>query len=413
MSRSESTLDYPCIVPYDARTRAEWIEWTVPREEYEARVAKVRDEMRQGGLDGLLVSGSVGDPSGIAWLTNYTPRFGNTWLLLPLDGEPVVLTDAMLHGEPMHSMLWNVWQEDLRPASARPGRPPGTLSDLCAAAARDLRLERGRIGIYSPATLSMSHADALRAALPHVGWTDGTLAVLRPRAVKSEREIAYMRRACEITAIGLDAAEAAAIPGASEREIANAAHAAMFAAGCEELGFDTAVSSGPRAGLKHAAPTERRVQDGELIFLDMGAVVAGYHADMSRCVVAGSAGPEARALLDASVAIFGEVLAAVRPGNSVQDIYRAAEESARSEGMLDDYMPNGLGHGLGLSLFELPYLSPDDETELQPGMIFALEPMLVRYGVGTAVVEETVLVTEAGAETLSGRSGAGRGEKGT
>jgi Xaa-Pro aminopeptidase len=396
--------DYPCFVPYDATTRAEWIEWTVPREEYETRVRKVREEMRRAGLDGLLVTGSVGDPAGIAYLTNYTPRFGNTWLLLPPEGEPVVLTDAILHGEPMHSMLWNIWLDDVRPASSRPGSPPGTLTELCASAAGAMRLDRSRIGIYSPGTLSMAHADALRSALPRVDWVDGSFAVLRPRAIKSEREIAFMRRACEITATGLDAAEAAARPGASERDIANAAHAAMFAAGCEELGFDTAVSSGPRAGLKHAAPTERRVEDGELIFLDMGAVVAGYHADMSRCVVAGAAGPRARVMLTAAAAIFAETLAAVRPGNTVQDIYRAAETAAHREGMQDDYMPNGLGHGLGLSLWELPFLSPDDETVLEPGMIFALEPMLVRYGAGTAVIEETVLVTPSGVETLSGRA---------
>ncbi|HUG16862.1 MAG TPA: Xaa-Pro peptidase family protein [Thermomicrobiales bacterium] len=404
MSHSEQPMDYPCIVPYDARTRAEWIEWTVPREEYETRIARTRDEMRRTGLDGLLVTGSTGDPGGIAYLTNYTPRFGNTWLLLPLEGEPVALTDAMLHGEPMHSMLWNVWLDDLRPASARPGSPPGTLSELCAGAIRELRLDRGRVGVYSPATLSMAHGAALRAALPGVDWADGTLAALRPRAIKSANEIAYMRRACEITALGLEAAEAASRPGASEREIANAAHAAMFEAGCEELGFDTAVSSGPRAGLKHAAPTARRVQDGELLFLDMGAVVAGYHADMSRCVVAGTAGPAAQVMLNAAAAIFEETLAAVRPGNSVRDIYRAAEQAAQREGMADDYMPNGLGHGLGLSLWELPFLSPNDETVLEPGMIFALEPMLVRYGAGTAVVEETVLVTASGGEPLSGRS---------
>jgi Xaa-Pro aminopeptidase len=300
-------------------------------------------------------------------------------------------------------MLWNVWLPDLRPAAARADRPPGGMAQVMAAAVRERGLAAARIGVASPSTISVSHADALRKELPDASWTDGAAAVARPRAIKSEAEIALMRRACEITAVGLSAAETLLRPGVSEREVANAAHAAMFAAGAEELGFDTAVSSGPRAGLKHAAPTERRLQGGELVFLDMGAVVGGYHADLSRCVGVWPIDLRARCMLDAAQAIFEDALAAIRPGNCVRDIYRAAEAAAAREGFEDDYMPNGLGHGLGLSLFELPWLTPDDESVLEAGMIFALEPMLVRYGVGTAVIEETVLVTRSGAEVLSGR----------
>ncbi|RIK36638.1 MAG: hypothetical protein DCC58_19025, partial [Chloroflexi bacterium] len=141
----------------------------------------------------------------------------------------------------------------------------------------------------------------------------------------------------------------------------------------------------------------------ELVFLDMGAVYGGYHADMSRCVCVAPAPEQSQRMLQAAQVMFEEALAAIRPGNLVRDIYRAAEEAAAREGFADDYMPNGLGHGLGLSLFELPYLGADDDTVLEAGMIFALEPMLVRYGVGTAVIEETVLVTRSGAETLSGK----------
>jgi Xaa-Pro aminopeptidase len=393
---------YPCLVPYDAETRSHWLQLTVPVDEYHDRIARVRLEMAAAELDALLVVGHAGDPSGIAYLANFTPRFGTTWLLLPADGEPVVFSDGLLHGEPMHSVLWNVWLPDLRPAAARAGRPPGTLAQLFAGAVVEQRLDSARVGVASPSTISASHADALRRELPDVTWVDGTAALFRPRSIKSDLEIALMRRACEITAIGLRAAEDACLPGRTERSVANAAHTAMFAAGAEELGFDTAVSSGPRAGLKHAPPTERQLQEGELVFLDMGAVIGGYHADMSRCVGVWPISEHIRRMLDAGQAIFEDALAAIRPGNTVRDIYRAAEAAAEREGFADDYMPNGLGHGLGLSLFEMPYLGADDESVLEAGMIFALEPMLVRYGLGTAVIEETILVTRSGAETLSG-----------
>jgi Xaa-Pro dipeptidase len=358
--------------------------------------------MAQAGYDALLVVGDGGDPANIQYLTNYVPHFGTTVLLLPLDGDPVVVSDALLHGEPMHSMLWDVLFDDLRPAATRPDYPPGTLPELTADAIRERNLHGARIGIASPSTLTMRHADALRAELPDVTWVDGSPAMLKPRAIKSATEIDYMRRACRITALGLQAALNALFEGVSEREVANAAHAALFVAGAEDLAFDTAVSSGPRAGLKHAAPTGRRMRNGDLVFLDMGAQLGGYHADISRCAGVGQLDADRQHMLDASREIFETTLAAAKPGAPVRDLYRAAERAARKTGFIADYMPNGLGHGVGLGLFELPFLGPDDPSVLEPGMIFALEPMLVHYGVGTAVVEETVLITKTGAETLSG-----------
>lgn len=394
--------EYPCLVPYDAEARAGWTQLSVPLDEYTRRLERVRAEMAQASYAALLIVGDGGDPANIQYLANYVPHFGTTFMLLPLDGEPVVITDALLHGEPMHSMLWDVLYDDLRPAATRPDYPPGTLAELTADAVREQDLERATIAIASPAALTMRHADALRAELPDVTWLDGSMALLRPRAVKSPTEVDYMRNACRITALGIQAALNALFEGVSEREVANAAHAALFVAGAEELAFDTAVSSGPRAGLKHAAPTGRRMRNGDLVFLDMGAVLGGYQADISRCAGVGQLDADRQELLDASREIFETTLAAAKPGAPVRDLYRAAERAARKTGFIADYMPNGLGHGVGLGLFELPFLGPDDPAILEPGMIFALEPMLVRYGVGTAVVEETVLITDAGAETLSG-----------
>lgn len=394
--------EYPCIVPYDPEARAPWTQLAVTREEYDQRLERVRSELESAGFDALLVVGNGGEPASIQYLANYAPHFGTTLLLVPRDADPVVITDALLHGEPMHSMLWDVLFDDLRPAAARPDYPPGTLTELTADALRELGLQGGRIGVASPATLSMQHADALRAELPDVTWLDGTLAVLRPRAVKSPAEIDYMRRACRITALGIQAALDTLFEDVSEREVANAAQAALFDEGAEGLAFDTAVSSGPRAGLKHAAPTARLLRDGDLVFLDMGAQLGGYRADISRCFGVGRLDADRQELLDAAREIFETTLAAAKPGAPVRDLYRAAERAARKTGFIADYMPNGLGHGVGLGLFELPFLGPDDPSILEPDMIFALEPMLVRYGVGTAVVEETVLITTDGAETLSG-----------
>jgi Xaa-Pro aminopeptidase len=358
--------------------------------------------MAEQGLDALLVAGNAEDPASMAYLANYTPHFGTSLLLVPANGEPVMVTSALLHGEPMHSMLWDVIFDDLRPAAAQAGRPPGTLTEQVAQAIGEQGLEAGKIGLVSPASFPLSIGLQLRELLPGVTFEDGTMAVLRPRAIKSEREIEFFRQACRITRTALEAGIDACLPGTTEREVANVIQATLMASGSEQIGFDTAVSSGPRAGLKHASPTNRVLAAGDMVFLDTGAVVGGYHADLSRTLAVAGAGSEEQAMLNAALEMFRECLRVVRPGAPVRDLYRAAERVARRTGFIADYMPNGLGHGLGLSLFEMPFLGPSDDSLLQEGMIFALEPMLVRYNLGTAVIEESILVTPDGAEVLSG-----------
>jgi Xaa-Pro aminopeptidase len=400
--RHAMPAEYPCAVPYDIDSRREWTRLVVPLDEYEVRLANVRGHMAEQGLDALLVVGNAEDPASLTYLANYRPHFGTSLLLVPLDGEPVMVTSALLHGEPMHSMLWDVIFEDLRPAAARAGQPPGTLPELVAEAVAERGLQTGTIGLASPASMPLSIGLQLRDLLPGVTFEDGTLAILRPRAIKSEREIEYFRQACRITRNALEAGIDACLPGTSEREVANVIQATLMAGGSEQIGFDTAVSSGPRAGLKHASPRSRLIATGDMVFLDTGAVVGGYHADLSRTLAVAGAGSDEQSMLDAALEMFRECLRAIRPGVPVRDLYRAAERVARRTGFISDYMPNGLGHGLGLSLFEMPFLGPTDESLLEAGMVFALEPMLVRYNLGTAVLEESVLVTPTGAEVLSG-----------
>ena len=394
--------EYPCAVPYDAETRREWTQLIVPLEEYAARLEAVRAEMRSAGFEALLVVGTSDNPASVTYLANYRPHGGIALLLVPAEGEPVLIFNYILHGEPMHSMIWDAICDDVRPAAAQPGLPPGTVAELTIEAIREAGLDNATIGVASLANLPMSVGSELQRELPGVAWQEGAAAVLRPRAIKSPREIEYFRRACRITRRALEAGAAACEPGTSEREVAGVIHATMMAEGAEAIGFGTAVSSGPRAGIKHADPTDRVMASGDMVFLDCGAVVGGYHADLSRTLVVGQPGSDEQAMLDTSVEMFRECLKVIRPGAPVSDLYRAAQRVARRTGFSTDYMPNGLGHGLGLSLFELPFLGPHDDSLMEAGMVFALEPMLVRYGVGTAVVEESVLVTADGVEVLSG-----------
>ena len=139
-----------------------------------------------------------------------------------------------------------------------------------------------------------------------------------------------------------------------------------------------------------------------MVFLDMAAVYQGYSADVSRTTVVGTPSAEQRRFLETGLEMFQAVLAQAGPGIAVQDLIATARAIAHRAGYEADYMPKGFGHGLGCSLFERPSLRPATTAVLEPGNVFALEPMLVRLHFGTACIEETVLITPTGAEALSG-----------
>jgi Xaa-Pro aminopeptidase len=135
----------------------------------------------------------------------------------------------------------------------------------------------------------------------------------------------------------------------------------------------------------------------------MGATRHGYHADVSRCVAVGEPSLEGRRLLTAGETLYHELVARARPGMPIATLHEAAIGVARELGYAEAYKPSGFGHGLGCALFERPGLRYGDASEvLEPGMTFAFEPMIVVGGLGTGVVEETVLVTDRSLEALSG-----------
>jgi len=137
------------------------------------------------------------------------------------------------------------------------------------------------------------------------------------------------------------------------------------------------------------------------VFLDLGAKLDGYYSDLSRTVVVGDPDSQQLQFLRAGESMFQIWLDHAGPGVNVADLRERCRQTAVAAGFDAEYMPLGYGHGLGTSLFELPYLS--GSQVLREGMTFALEPMLVKLGSGTAVVEDTMLVTASGVEARSGQ----------
>lgn len=382
-------------VPFHRNARKPYLVQAFSDAEYERRVAALREGMTLQGLDALCIYASGASPSAVAYLTNYAPLYNSAFVVLRATGQMVVTTDAILHAEPMHSMVWMCRVADVRVALGPVyGGPVDEVATLAADAARGA----ARVGLAGGPIMPHVLYAALASRVKELVPADDLFAAVR--MVKSDEEIAKMREAGRIADAAYAALFAALGPGVEETTVAAAAVHRMHALGARE-GFATSVVGGAQAGLKHGLPRRRALVEGEMVFTDLGVAFDGYMSDVSRCTVVGPAAGDARDLLRVGLDLYRAGLEVMGPGRTIDEVSNALLKVVRGAKYEPTYCPGGFGHGIGMSVLEVPGLYAGNATELRPRMTVAYEPMVVVEGLGTGVVEDTLLITERGYERLT------------
>ena len=374
--------DFNPRVPFDAATRKEYQDLPFPISEYERRIDNTRRLMREHDLDGLIAFGDQNDFGYLTYLANFEPMFGRGAVALT-DNSLCLVTDSAFHGEPMHSLIWRTWVEKVIGTGPSYANFVAGLKEALSGASK-----LGLVGSYSfPAR--------------EVGFdvVDIERAFLKTKSRKTPNELKVMKEASRITSCGMKAAVEATKVGIRETEIVAAACKAMFDEGASRLAFQPIVVGGARAGTKHDYPSKRRIEDGDMVYIDLGAISDGYYSDMSRTVLIGKGNEKQRDALDSVYEIYNELKTRIRPGVSAAEVARAGEKLAESKGWLADFW--AMGHGMGTGFLEIPMFMPTSQDVFESGMVFAYEPMIVRLGLGTAVVEDTVTVTDSGVTSLT------------
>ena len=391
------TVDVPARVPYTFAEREPWLELDFPIAEFKRRVGAVQAALEEQELDVLLVYGDQFLQSNVRYLTGFYGLFGQSWAVVGRTGEPVLVTNAVLHGEPMHSNVQKTYLRDVRPLP----HPTSTGTRLTlvefALEAVDELSDGGRVGIAEldlPATVAADLRERLKDRL-----TPAPQILRRLRRIKSPAEIEKLRELAGIATTTMQAAIDATRPGVTENEIAAAAYQAAFAAGAERM-TDFFAVAGRRSFMKNILPMPGKVvQADELVEFDMNLHLAGYIADHARNTVAGRPSTEVREILDLSLEAHQAGLAATRPGATVNEIIKAMNDVITAGGWAEwDW---STGHGFGLDLAEDPMFVPQNNEPLEPGMCFYLEPMIVPSHIGTACPEDMMLVTDSGCEQLT------------
>lgn len=273
------------------------------------------------------------------------------------------------------------------------------VSEVFHAAGHALQLDQKRLGIeaYKMRVLELRLLEKAAYALVCEPADD---LISRLRLIKDTGEIATLRRAIQITEQALDDVIGAARVGMTERQIANLLTQTLLQRGAQGLAFEPLIQSGPNAALPHATAGERIVQAGEVLLLDFGVTVEGYSSDITRTFVMGQANEELAKIYELVKQANAAGRAAAKPGVSGQDVDRAARKVIVDAGY-GQYFTHRTGHGLGLEGHEPPYIVEGNTAPLEAGNVFTIEPGIYVPGLGGVRIEDDLLITENGAESLT------------
>jgi len=257
-----------------------------------------------------------------------------------------------------------------------------------------MELDNGqRLGMFQ------SEFEELKNYFPDCSFKSCASMIWRIRRIKSPQEIEYFKESCRISGVSYEAVINNIKEGMTEKDIQKIMGSTMFKEGAEKVTMN--ISSGPdRYDIMNPYASDRVLQYGDMVILDFGVWYKGYRSDITRGFFVSSISPRQKELYEAALKISEAAIKAVRPGIPVGDIDRAAMKKTEELGY-NDLVLHRSGHSLGLDVHELPSIAESDNTIVEPGMCFAIEPGIYDFTVGAFRIENDFVVTKDGCSQLS------------
>ena len=347
------------------------------------RVGRVRSRLAEADIEGLLIS----DLTNIRWLTGFTGS--NGWVVLGPD-QLTLITDGR-YGEQATRQM------------AVAGVAGAVLVGATGAATHAhlaTTTQQYRITGFEAAHVSFQQ---------HATWSTAFGTTLAPtsglveleRRTKDDAEVEAIATACRIADHAL--AEIAPTLGddLTEAQVRNRLEIRMRELGAVGPSYETIVATGSRnAALPHHRPTDTLIEPGHTVIIDVGALVDGYHSDMTRSYIIGKPSALQQELYELVLAAQVAGVAAVAPGLTTKELDAVCRDIITDAGY-GDWFTHGTGHGVGLVIHEDPFVNRAGEATLQVGDVVTVEPGVYREGFGGIRVEDLVVVTSAGCRVLT------------
>lgn len=261
-------------------------------------------------------------------------------------------------------------------------------------------LKSGSTGILQADLVTIAEKKRWSSLFPEIAWLDATNLLTQLVAEKTPEELSNIERAQRITEDVFSSLLSQLKPGLTEKEVAAEIVCQHLKRGAERMSFDPIVATGPHSALPHARPTDRMIQEQDIILLDMGCFVNGYASDMTRTVFMGEPTPKMKKVYKTVRRAQEEAIGTAKAGITT----RALDLSARTvidEAGFGAFFTHSLGHGVGLEIHEWPRLSQHVEEDIPPGVVVSIEPGIYLPNEFGVRIEDLVVLTKDGCRNLT------------
>lgn len=351
--------------------------------DYKKRLEKVRERMKAAEIDALLVS----EPNNIFYLSGSNGGYTGARIRLIVGvEESVLIIDKRYFDEAIDSAVAD-------------NIIPWTELSFAESVSVVRKMGATRVG-FEVAHVTVKQYEHLVKDFEGIKLV-GVSGLVEPvREIKDEHEVQMISNAAKIADEAFTHILGFIRPGLTEIDVGIELEYYMRIRGAEKPSFDTIVATGAHSAVPHATPTRKKIEAGDFVKLDFGAVVGGYHSDMTRTIVVGEAGIKQKEIYNLVKEVHEAALNEIAPGKACSDVDGIARSMFEKEGYGEFFVHN-LGHGVGLQVHEKPVLGKTSKDELIENMVVTVEPGIYLSGFGGVRIEDMVVVTSEGCRTLT------------
>ena len=374
--------------------------------EFKQRQSNLKDKMKEEGYDLLILyanDGAVFGQEYTRWLFNYQPHFEPACVLMPVEGEAVLLTGYESE-EYVYASSYcdnvNVVDEFIYGAHEFPFAEVVTLKESIDQVQNKLGREFKKIGTAGSDKMSHTFYVQLEDILGKGALLPADSLVMDLRLIKTEDEIKVIEHAYHIAESGMKAAIEAIAVGKTERQVAAEAEYVMRSLGSEGMGIDTMVASGKKNSAPIIARTSfKEIQKNELVILTIAPRYEGYHAAIARPIIVGEVDEEVEVAINAAISAQEAAQELLKPGSEGYQVDEASRGVIEKAGLSKHFVYTG-GHSIGVSEFEPPSLNKQFKETIKENMVFSVDIPLFFNSWGGFRYENGFHITKDGARPL-------------
>lgn len=344
-----------------------------------SNVQRLQQGLAGNGLDAILVS----DITNVQWLTGFSGSSGFA-VVTPTGG--VFITDSRYTIQA---------GEEVADLPVKSFASPLKFTDFLGTCLSEM----GVNCLAFEKSVTYGTWEDWKTAVPSVSWAPAPDVIKPLRMVKTDDEVRRIQEACKLADACIDHVQRMLKPGVAEYDIGLDIEF-FFRRNGAEVGFAPIVASGPNSARPHAHPTERKIETGDFVTLDIGCKLDGYNSDITRTFVVGKASDRHREIYDQVLKAQVACVAALVPGASGKEVDALARTILDEKG-LAQYFGHGLGHGLGKAVHDLGGLSTRSEDTIAVGQVWTVEPGVYIEGFGGVRIEDDVHVSPDGPRSLT------------